>query len=384
MRKNYKIWAVLGLAAVLGGCTGEQQPTQDTAEINIGQEEDGTNGNGNGNGTDNIEKSINIGLVMSPSGPGDRSLNDATFAGILQAQIEYGISFSMLQPTNVADFEIQLHSLAREGVYDLIFMVGGSADQTSALFNVATTYPDQKFSQIDSTIELPNVSGVQTRWNENMFLTGVMAGLGTKSDMPFAKPESNKVAILIGEDIPLMDKAMIGFEAGARLVNSEAEVFADFIGSFADARRAEEMAIEMFEKGVDFIQVIGGGAGVGIYMAGSEADAYVFAAGANVNFMAPNNIIATAYRDVSGIILNEISDFVNGRWEAGLHISGLESGTIGYDRFQSRVEVDEEIEMTIERIKELVISGELTVPETREELEQWLNETEIDELLADI
>ena len=319
---------------------------------------------------------IRVGLIISPSGPGDRSLNDASFSGVLQAQVEYGIQFTMLQPRTVDDFLPQLNQLASTGNYDLIFMVGGSHYQTKALDEASLQWPNQMFSQIDATLDRPNISGIQTKWQENMFLTGVMAGLGTISGMEYANPNYNKVGILIGEDIPLMDRAMIGFEAGARLVNPSVQVYSGFIGSFGDTDRAKAMSLEWYNKGIDFIQIIGGGAGIGVYMAAREASRYVFAAGANVNFMAPDNIVATATRDVDYIIFSEVSALVNGTLVGGLHISGIREGNIGYDTFQSNVQVPAHISSMVQSIKTSVQNGELVVPYTREDLEQWLLEVD--------
>lgn len=60
-------------------------------------------------------------------------------------------------------------------------------------------FPDQKFSHIDSSLDLDTISCVSTKWQEQTFLTGVMAGLGTLSDMEFAN-EDNKIGVILGQD----------------------------------------------------------------------------------------------------------------------------------------------------------------------------------------
>jgi len=311
-----------------------------------------------------------IGLILGPGGTGDRGFNDAALSGLLRAELEHGISFELAIPMPGDDIYSILRSKVESGALDLIIIMGAGAS-ADALAAIAPLFPNQRFSHIDSELNLANVSAVQTNWVEQTFLAGVMAGLGTKSDMPMAN-NYNKIGVLVGMDTFPMRQGILGFEAGARFVNSDVQVLVGVIGSFSDVSLAREMALEMYGNGADFILSIGGGAGLGIHEAAREAGRYSFASGANTNFIEPNHIVGTALRDVAGIVFNEICGLLCGEWRAGLHISGIAEGAVGYDTFQSNVAVPNDIQLTIQQIYIQISTGQLILPANADELENWL------------
>jgi len=318
-----------------------------------------------------INGSAHIGLVLGPGGTGDRGFNDAAFSGLLRAEMNHDITFELSIPAVGDDIQSILQPMAGSDAFDLIIVMGAGAP-AEALANIAPLFPNQRFSHVDSELNLGNVSAVQTNWVEQTFLAGVMAGLGTISDMPLANSDYNKVGILVGMDTFPMRQGILGFEAGARFVNPEVQVLVGFISSFSNADLAHEMAMDMYNQGVDFIQSIGGAAGLGIHAASREAGRYSLASGANINFIEPNHIVGTALRDVAGIVYNEIYSFVSGTWSAGLHISGIAEGAVGYDTFQSNVVVPSDIRQAIEQIYRRISNGELVLPSSADELNGWL------------
>jgi len=314
--------------------------------------------------------SVHIGLVLGPGGTGDRGFNDAALSGLLRAELEYDITFDLAIPAVDDDIHSILLSAVESGNMDLIIVMGAGAP-AEALADIAPAFPHQRFSHIDSELEMENVSAVQTNWVEQTFLAGVVAGLGTLSDMPFAN-DYNTVGILVGMDTFPMRKGILGFEAGARLVNPAIEVLVGVIGSFSDVCTARTMALQMHDDGADFIQSIGGGAGLGIHTAANEAGFYSFASGANTNFIEPDHIAGTALRDVAGIVFNEIGGFIDGTWQAGLHVSGIAEGAVGFDTFQSNVVIPNDIFQTVGELYNMLVAGELVLPSGSDELEQWL------------
>ena len=54
-------------------------------------------------------------------------------------------------------------------------IIGLAPDQTEAINEISIDFPEQKISHIDSSTDLPNVSAVYTKWQEQTFLTGVVA-----------------------------------------------------------------------------------------------------------------------------------------------------------------------------------------------------------------
>lgn len=320
-------------------------------------------------GSQTGDDTLKVGIVLSTGGLGDKNFNDMTYAGAEQAQNDFGIEFDYVETQSASDFLPSYRMFAESGEYDLI--IGLAADQTEAITEISQDFPDQKISHIDSSTDLPNVSAVYTKWQEQTFLTGVLAGLGTLSDMEKANTD-NVVGVILGQDQPTLRLGVVGFTAGVRYVNPDCEVLEAVVGDFNDPGKAKEIALSMYNRGADFIQPIAGASGMGVFNAAKEANRYAFGVGGNQNYMEPDYIVATALRDVNTIVYNEIKALVEGTWEAGVHISGIKEGSVGFDNSQSNIELPEDIAKAVEDIKAKIVSGELVPCESAEELESWL------------
>ncbi len=315
------------------------------------------------------EEPIKVGIVLGTGGLGDKNFNDMAYDGLLKAEADFGVEFDYLEPASISDYAPNLRSLCESQEYALIFGLG--TDMSDAITEVSEDFPDQKISHIDSFLELPNVSSVSTKWQEQTFLAGVVAGLGTLSDMPMAN-EDNVIGVIIGQENPSLRKGVIGYTAGAKYVNPDVEILEGNVDSFNDPGKGKEMALSMYNQGADFIQAIAGASGMGIYNASNEAGRYSFGVGANVNYIQPKNIVGTSARTVDKMVYNEIKALLDGTWEAGMHISGMKEGAVGYDAAQSAVELPQEIQDALADIEQKVVNGDLVPPETQEELDSWV------------
>lgn len=316
-------------------------------------------------------ESVKIGMVLGTGGLGDKNFNDMAYDGITKAQEELGISFDYLEPTSISDYVPYLRSMCEAEEYDLIIGLGN--DMSDAIAEVMMDFPDQKISHIDSTLDIENVSAISTKWQEQTFLAGVVAGLGTLSDMEFAN-EENVIGVILGQENPALRKGVIGYTAGAKLVNPDVTVIEGNVNSFNDPGTGKEIALSMYNRGADFIQAIAGASGMGIYNASAEAGKYSFGVGANVNYLQPDNIVGTSARTVNLMVYNEIKALLDGTWSDGLHISGIKEGAVGYDAAQSNVVLPDSIQTALNEIEQMLKDGTLVPPETAEEVDAWAAE----------
>ena len=325
----------------------------------------GTSDSGSGTGDNDLK----IAVVFSSSGLGDKNMNDMTYEAMLQAEEELGISFDYTVPPTDNDIEMAARMYVEDGSYDCIFFIAAATGE--ACKNLAAEFPDQKMMWLDGDVDLPNVCSISTFWPEQTFLCGVIAGLGTLSDMEKAN-DDNVVGCILAQEQPFLVSGTIGFEAGARYVNPDVEVLHATIGSFTDPTTGKEIAVSMYEKGADFIQHIAGGSGLGVFNAAVEMDRYAFGVGSNQNDIEPDYIVATSLKDVKTIVYNQVKALLDGTWEPGLMTIGMKNGGTGYTTEGSNVKVPDEIIEAVEEIKQKVIDGELVLPSTREELEEFL------------
>lgn len=122
----------------------------------------------------------NICIAYDTGGPGDRSYNDATLAGIKKAQNQYTFTYeSVVTDGTNADRSKRLRTLTSKGCATII-AVGGQ--YAKAIEPLVLEFPNTQFAIIgDASIAALNVTSIIFSENEAAFLAGYSAALSTKS-----------------------------------------------------------------------------------------------------------------------------------------------------------------------------------------------------------
>ena len=122
----------------------------------------------------------NICIAYDTGGPGDRSYNDATLAGIKKAQNQYTFTYeSVVTDGTNADRSKRLRTLTSKGCATIIAVGGQYAKVIEPL---TLEFPNIQFAIIgDASIAALNVTSVIFSENEAAFLAGYSAALSTKS-----------------------------------------------------------------------------------------------------------------------------------------------------------------------------------------------------------
>lgn len=305
-----------------------------------------------------------IAIIFNEAGLGDKAFNDLCYDGILRAQEDLGIEFDYTQSRSKNDYEKFAREYARLKDYDLIISVGG--EQENAVKKVLKEFPEQKFTIIDSKLELANVSSINTKWEQQTFLNGVIAGLELSNN------ENKSVGVILGKDLEYLNEGAIGFEAGVKYVNPDVTVMKAVVGDFSDPAKAKEIALSMYNKGAIYIQQLAGQSGIGVFLAAKQVDKYAFGVDGNQNSFAPDNIVATATRYANDIIYQEIKNIKNDSWSSGVHKIGLGENVIDYTREGSNVKLKQSTIENVERIKNDIINEDIVIPKTYEQLNSWI------------
>ncbi|SDK22992.1 BMP family lipoprotein [Natronincola ferrireducens] len=315
------------------------------------------------------EESARVALVFTTAGRGDKNFNDMAYDGLAKAKEELGIEFHYGEPQSQGDYESQLSNFAESGEYDLIIALG--FDQKDALEVVAQDFPEQNFLIIDTDMgDMPNVSAISTRWEEQTFLSGVIAGYLTQSDESLST-EENIVGVVLGVDAPFLRAGVAGFMAGAKYINPSVEILQGVVGAFNDPGTAQEIALSMYGRGADVIQHIAGASGLGVFEAASNENRYAIGVGANQNYINPDVVVATSIRNVHEIIYQEIESLINGDWTPGDKNWGIAENAVGYSVEQSNISLPQDFLEILEAIRTNIVSGELVLPNAIEDVEEW-------------
>jgi basic membrane protein A len=293
-----------------------------------------------------------VAVVFGLGGLGDKSFNDDAMTGIQRAKAELGIDYQYVEPKEIAEIEGHHRYFARSGEYALIIGIGFDSEEAIEL--VGAEFPNQKFAVIDGETKVSdNVVSMSFKDNEKTYLIGVIAGLTTKT---------NKIGMVGGMDIPLINSFAAGYRAGARSVNPNIQVDVRYVGAWNDANTGKELAMSLYNAGADIVYAAAGGSGLGVFSAAKDAGKLAIGADVNQIPLDPDHIFLSSIRRVDNAVYNEIEKVVKGEFKGGRFIPGLKEGVVGYTVEGAKVVTPQSIIDRAEQAKQDVISGKVVVP----------------------
>ena len=302
---------------------------------------------------------LKVGLIYDVTGRGDLSFCDAAYAGAKKAENEWGFKLTEVTPSQSTDTELTLRRLAKLK-YDLIIGVGFLFQEP--MKRVATDFPDVKFALIDAIIEQPNVASLTYRAHEGTYLAGVMAAL---------KTETQQIGFIGGMKVPLVEAFEIGFDAGIKAANPDAELVTDYVGvtpqAFNDPAKAKELALAQYNRGVDIILAAAGASGLGVLEAAKAEEKLIIWVDANGNHLAPGLVLTSVIKGVEMSVYETIKSVQEGNFTGGLKDYGLKKGGVEYivDDVNRELLSDEMLKQ-VEAFRTKIIAGDIVVPHERQ------------------
>lgn len=253
-------------------------------------------------------------------------------AGVRKAAEEKGASVKTVEGGfNQAEWKSQVLALASEKKYDLIITSNPSMPEICR--DIKTTFKDQNFLILEgSRIENDTVSTFLFSHLELSYMLGYLAGLVTQSDELPGADQNLKVGLIAGQEYPeMMQRIKPGFINGIKAAAPDGELDFRVLGNWYDAARASDLALGMFDEGVDIILTIAGGANQGVVSAAKEKGKYVLWYDTDGYSIEPGVILG------SGIIREDIAAYeqtllaLNGELEPGSSVYvGVHEGYIDF------------------------------------------------------
>ena len=303
-------------------------------------------------------QAFRVGMVTDTGGLGDRSFNDAAYAGLQAARKQLGIHAILVQSNAAIDYQTNLSFTASNG-YDETIAIGYSLELDLA--EVARRFPQRRFAIVDGTIDAPNVTSVSFKEQEGSFLAGALAALTTKT---------RTIGFLGGIDIPELRRFEAGYRAGARQIDPNVDVLVKYIGSYDDIPAGRELSGLLYTQHADIIFVAAGKAGLGtIDESRRRTGAYVIGVDSDQDDVLPGKILTSVLKRIDLSVLRICTEAQAHRLRSGRLRLGLKEGGVGLTDFRySRQIVTPHDIAIVERLRAAIVAGEIVVPATREEL----------------
>jgi basic membrane protein A len=290
---------------------------------------------------------------------GDKGFNDSAASGFKRAD-KLGVRAKLLQasPTDPEQWRQNLEAVSNAGTYKIIFTGPGMHDNLAA---VAPQHPQQKYVYFDDQLRLPNVLSIKYAQNEGSFLAGALAAIVAtdKADFPRSTGDG-KVALVAGQDIPVIEDFIVGFRQGVASVDPNAHVDISFIGNFSDAQKGYDLTKTVLSSGAEIVYNVAGPAGLGILRAADDAGKYAIGVDSDQNDLHPDIVVASMLKQVGHSIYDSIVAARNGTAPFGtLEVYGLKNGGVALVYNEKLVPAS--VRARIDAVKQKVLSGQIKV-----------------------
>ena len=297
------------------------------------------------------QDSVVVTMVTDTAGLGDQNFNDLANRGGTQAATELGVDFRVIESVDQAAYVPNL----TQGAQDSQLVVGVGFLLTDAITEVAAQFPDAFFQLIDSVSDAGNVQSVLFKEEQIGYLAGIVAGETTKS---------NKLGVIGGQRIPPVIRYEVGFVAGVRSVNPEAEVNIVYTDTFGDQALGKQTVAAQFNDGADIIFPIAGFTGTGAYLAAAElnrpGEIWVVGVDTSQDHLAPGYELCVAQKGVDFAVYNAAKEVVDGAFQTGILNLGLAEGGVSLQAIEGRAS-DESIALARAYERE-IIAGTIVPP----------------------
>lgn len=297
-------------------------------------------------------------------GRGDKSFNDAAYAGLERAQKELGVHFTTLETSEGADREAQLRQLAA-GPAQIVFGVGFLfSDDIKSL---AKEFPEKKFACVDFTVTPgdslpPNLVALTFKEEEGSFLVGALAALVSKT---------HKVGFVGGMEIPLIRKFQAGYVAGARAVDPKCEVLVKYAGNtgaaFKDPTKGKELGLAEYHAGADVIFHASGSTGLGVFEAAKELGKLAIGVDSDQYDSMPGSILTSMVKRVDISVFETIRAVQTNQFVGGVQHLGLAENGVKwvYDE-RNKALIPDAVKARVDELAAEIIAGRIVVPSVPE------------------
>ncbi|WP_373428153.1 BMP family lipoprotein [Neobacillus niacini] len=332
-------------------------------------------GDDKGTGGDNGKDAIKVGMVTDAGTIDDKSFNQGTWEGILQAKDELGIQEKYLKPagTTEAEYLKEMGNLYDAG-YKFIVLPGFKFE--TAVFKAQDKYKDAKFVILDGNphsgdfkpVVKDNTVAVFFAEHESGFLAGVATALELKE---------GEAGFIGGMEIPAVQKFNWGFQQGVKYANdnlgTKLNIKAENVlyqGSFDNVAAGGQIAAQMYDRGVNVIFTAAGGVGVGaineaktrgkagekVWIVGVDSDQYE-----DGKYDGDKSIILTsAMKKLDNVTFDLIQREINGEFPGGDTLT-FDAKNDGIGLPAENPNLSEETTSKVKEVFEKIKSGEIKV-----------------------
>ena len=309
--------------------------------------------------------------IILPNARGDRSFIDSAAKGAEEAIEILGVDGTIIETAGVQEHDAAIRRAVQEEP-DLVITIAVTED---IIAEMVDEFDFQRFAAQETFFsevpEADNLALFNINTHENSYLAGIAAGMLSRTGI---------VGAVGGGDFTSINQFIVGYEEGVLSVCPDCEVVRSYVGGsnpFADPVRAKEIALGMYDEGVDIIYQVAGRSGEGVLEAANETGNFAIGVDSNQDDLFPGTVIVSAMKRVDNAVFAFVQSIVDDTYSSGATTVGLAEGFSGlswdvgicsrtFDEFgpEDMVEKLPEVRRAIDEAREAILAGEIEVTDT--------------------
>ena len=311
-------------------------------------------------------------MVSDFGGFDDKSFNETSYKGLLQAKEQLGIETAQIESKQESEYARNVQSMidARCGVIVTVGFALANATEAAAKQN-----PDTKFAIVDNNSfdGVSNAKGLIFNTAEPAFMAG---------DVAASLTQTGKVGTFGGANYPTVSIFMDGFAQGVEYYNQakgksvqvlgwdRSSKDGQFIGGndpFGDQTGGKNTANTLIAQGADIILPVAGPAGLGALAAVKESNGKVNAIWVDTDgyVSAPEYkdvIITSIEKGMDVAVLEIIKAAKDGTFSADPYVGDLKNKGVDLAEFHDfDSKVSSETKSELDQIRADIVSGKIVV-----------------------
>lgn len=209
---------------------------------------------------------------------------------------------------------------------------------------MAKQYPDVKFMHCSGYKTEPNMSNYFGRIEETRYLSGIVAGMTTKT---------NKIGYVAAFSIPEVVRGIDSFTLGVRSVNPKAEVQVTWTNTWYDPAKEKEAAKALLADGNDVIAQHQDTTAPQI--AAEEKGAFAIGYNTDSAKAAPKAYLTAPIWNWGPYYVKQVKAVLDGTWKSESYWQGMNDGIVGLAPMTNLVSADAKAK--VEEVKKKMMDG---------------------------
>lgn len=214
--------------------------------------------------------------------------------------------------------------------------------------NISKEFPDVKFFHCSGFKTTENMSNYFGRIEDARYLTGIVAGLATKT---------NQIGYVAAFEIPEVVRGINAFTLGVKSVNPDAKVKVTWTHVWNDPAKEKEAANALIDGGADVIAQHQNSAGA--QQAAEEKGVFGIGYHADMSPAAPNASLTSAVWNWGPYYVEAVKSVMDGTYQSGAYWEGLQAGTVDIAPISDKAPA--EAKEQVEVVKQQILDGTFNV-----------------------